>query len=132
MAGRSEEGAYESVTCNMNAVKLCRAGPVRPVLKSDAGPNAAGEQWFAGLLNTVIGPRDRQDELRAPAVGVFLSYYHPAEATDAVGKSLQEQLELHHPRQCCAYCRRSWHHVLTVYPDTGVASKFFCGYSSIG
>ena len=121
MAGISEVGSRGNATCKMSAAELCRAEPPVCVTGSDAGDNAEWEGWFAGLLSGAIGPRDRHDELRAPAVGVFLSCYYPVKPNDAIWNALQEQLQLHHPGQCCAYCGRSWHYVSKVHSDTGVA-----------
>ncbi len=78
-----------------------------------------------GLLGAAIGPRDRHGELCAPAVGVFLSCHHPVEPNDPVWNALHEQLELHHPGQCCPDCKRSWHYVSKVDSDAGLASESF-------
>ncbi len=125
MTDMSEVESHGNVTCKMDVAERCRAEPLACVAGADVGGNADWEGWCAGFLSSAIGPRDRRNEIRAPAVGMFLCCYHPGEPNEAVWNALQEQLELHHPGQCCAYCRRSWHHVLTVCPDTGVASKLF-------
>ncbi len=111
--------------CKMSSAATCRAEPKACVTGTDVAEPAVAERWFVGLLGAAIGPRDRHGELCAPAVGVFLSCHHPVEPNDPVWNALHEQLELHHPGQCCPDCKRSWHYVSKVDSDAGLASESF-------
>ncbi len=88
----SEVGPHASVACKMRVAETCGAEPLVCVAGGHAADNAGSERWFRGFLCSTIGPRDRQDELRGPAVGIYLSCYHPALGNDPVWHAFQAEL----------------------------------------
>ncbi len=101
-------GLHASVACKMRVAETCGAEPLVCVAGGHAADNAGSERWFAGFLLSTIGPFDCQDELRGPAVGVHLSCHDLAVENNLVWHAFHEQLEVHHPGQCCVGCKRSW------------------------
>ena len=66
-------GLHASVACKMRVAETCGAEPLVCVAGGHAADNAGSERWFRGFLCSTIGPRDRQDGLHGPAVGIDLS-----------------------------------------------------------
>ncbi len=121
----SEVGPHANVACKMRVAETCGAEPLVCVVGTHAVDNAGFERWFAGFLLSTIGPFDCQDELRGPAVGVHLSCHDLAVENNLVWHAFHEQLEVHHPGQCCVGCKRSWHYLSKFQPETGLVREFF-------